>query len=259
MAAKKTNTGKRKSGSSKSNTKSANGVSVGTMTQSISQEDAESILNGITPVANSVNGKLEPLDEAHLLFDGNGGKSVKGVVLHVCKRDEYIKAWQEMYAADKKKWNDPMFADINPMLNKAPLSTEIDNFCVVAYIPDAASDSGNMESFGKPVGIFSMVVTERNGNKKPIGKQYVVDPEHQGKGIGKAMLLVLEKELRSHGYTWYYIGCSKMSAGILKSFGQEPYSSDEAGDLYKFNVDLTCEGFDDAYHQWVNDAGFAVV
>jgi GNAT superfamily N-acetyltransferase len=181
-----------------------------------------------------------------------------GIVLQICKREHYIEAWKAMYALDKKKWNDPMFDDVNPMLNKTPLGTEVENFCVVAYDGTVEGEQRVM-GLGKPVGIFCMVVTERNGKVKPIGKQFITDPEYQGKGIGKAMLLVLEKELKDHGHTWYYIGCSKMSAGILRQFGQEPYESDEAHDMYKFNVDLNCDGFGKVYQQLVNDAGFELV
>lgn len=62
-----------------------------------------------------------------------------------------------------------------------------------------------------------------------------------------------EKVLIENGFDWYYIGCSKMSAGILKSFGQEPYSSDVEHDLYKFNVDLTREKFKEIYKSIIAD------
>lgn len=163
-------------------------------------------------------------------------------IIERCKRETYIKAWNAMYLSDKKVFNSKMFDGINPSLNKQPLSTEIDNFCTVAYDSDVP-----MEGFkyGKPIGIFSFVITKR----KIIGKQFVVHPDYQGKGLGKALLIENEKTLKDNGYEKYYIGCSTMSARILKSWGIEPFSSDVEGDLYKFNVNLNRENFDRLYDE----------
>lgn len=169
-----------------------------------------------------------------------------GITLELCKREEYIDAWIQMYNMDKEKWSDPMFDGINPMLNKKPLATEINNICVIAYEKD------------KPVGIFSMVITKRNERTKVIGKQYIVDPDYQRRGIGKAMLLVLEREILRMGYDWYYIGCSSMSSSILKSLGREPYHSNEKNDLYKFNVDLDKKEINNLCSKYVTGLGFKV-
>ncbi len=165
-------------------------------------------------------------------------------VLLRCRRDEYIRAWKEMYALDKRKWNAPMFDGINPMLNKTPLDTEVDNFCAVMF---DMHESGETK-YGRPVGIFSMVVTRnKTGNVKPIGKQFVVDPDYQRRGLGSALLMELEKWLKEEGYTWYYIGCSSMSARIERSFCSEPFSEDPVHDLAKFNINLNRDNFDDQY------------
>lgn len=163
-------------------------------------------------------------------------------IIERCKRKEYIEAWNKMYLSDKKVFNSEMFDGINPSLNKQPLSTEIDDFCTVAYDSDVP-----MEGFkyGKPIGIFSFVVTKR----KIIGKQFVVHPDYQGKGLGKALLIENEKTLKDNGYEKYYIGCSAMSARILNSWGIEAFSSDVEGDLYKFNVNLNRENFDRLYDE----------
>lgn len=163
-------------------------------------------------------------------------------VIKRCKREEYIRAWNHMYSTDKDKFNkNPIYDGVNPALNKVPLATETDNFCTVAY--DTSIPTEGFE-YGKPVGIFCFVVTPR----KVIGKQFVVHPDYLGKGLGKALLLENEKTLIDNGFSWYYIGCSNMSARIMKSFGREPYSSDEEHDMYKFNVDLKDGNFDRIYN-----------
>ena len=178
------------------------------------------------------------------------------IVFQICKRDLYISAWQKMYASDKKKWNDKMFDGINPMLNKTPLGTEVDNFCVVAFDKDRQTEE--FEN-GFPVGIFSMVVTKRGANVKPIGKQYIVDPEYQKKGIGSAMMVLLQKELLDHDYDWFYIGCSSMSSAILKKFGNVPYASDDEHDLYKFNVDLNYADVNEKFKKYIYENHFSVL
>jgi len=176
------------------------------------------------------------------------GSTSPRYVLVPCKREGYIRAWETMYDLDKKIWMQPMFDGINPALNKRPLSTEVDNFCVMAC--DANEPYPGYPA-GKPVGIFSMVVTKRGEAVKVIGKQYVVHPDHQRKGIGTAMMVELMQELMDNGYGWFYIGCSKMSASILKGMGFVPYASDEVGDLYKFNVDLNAEQLEALRQQWI--------
>lgn len=163
-----------------------------------------------------------------------------------CKREEYIKAWNQMYLAEKSKFNVPLFDGINPSLNKKPLSSETDNFCVVAY----DLDKPTIGFPGKPVGIFCFVITP----SKNIGKQFVVHPDYQKRGIGSALLLECEKTLKEHGFEKYYIGCSQYSAKIYKSLGVEPFSSDEKQDLYKFQVDLNRETFDEQYDRLVTQA-----
>lgn len=175
-------------------------------------------------------------------------------ILKRCKREDYIKAWNVMYKTDKKIWNDPMFDGVNPALNKTPLGTETDNFCVVMY--DSEIKVEEFE-YGLPVGIFSFVITPR----KIIGKQFVVNPNYQGKGLGKALLIENEKTLLENGYSEYYIGCSKCSAGIIKNYwGIEPYSSDVEGDLYKFNVNLKRENFNKLYEEIIiNNSNIKVI
>ena len=163
-------------------------------------------------------------------------KQVKNdVKIVITKREEYIEQWKTMYELDKKKWSNKMFDGINPMLNKTPLSTEADNFCTVAY---DQTKKGPSYPDGMPIGIFSMVVTKRGTNIKPIGKQYIVDPVYQKKGIGTAMMLLLQKELLDTGYDWFYIGCSSMSSAIMKKLGYAPYVSDEEHDMFKFKAIL---------------------
>ena len=175
------------------------------------------------------------------------------IVLEICKREKYIQAWLEMYKSDREIFNDPMYDGVNPMANKTPLKTETDNIAVVAYDIDL-TEMEQMENFGKgfigkPVGIFSMLIT----NSKNIGKQFVVHKLYQNRGIGKGMLLALEKELKDRGFDQYYIGCSSMSARILKSFGVSPYNEDFDHDLFKFTVDLNRPGFDDQVKRYLED------
>lgn len=177
-------------------------------------------------------------------------------ILQRCKREEYIKAWNHMYLSDKDAFNkNPLFDDINPSLNKVPLNSETDNFCTVIYDSTVDCSAEGFE-YGKPVGIFSFVVTPR----KVIGKQYVVHPSYHRMGLGKALLLENEKTLIENGYSWYYIGCSKCSSGLLKSFGRVPYSEDVEGDMFKYNVDLgeTSE-FKELYNKYITEAGIKVV
>lgn len=175
------------------------------------------------------------------------------IVIERCKREEYIKAWNYMYKADKKGFNTELYDGINPSLNKKPLNSEIDNFCTVAYDSDVKCEEFE---HGRPVGIFSFVVT----NSKIIGKQYVVTPEYLGKGIGKALLIVNEKTLLDNGYDKYYIGCSHCSAGLIRKYWEiEPYASDEEHDLYKFNVDLNRDNFDKLYNDIIVNKGIRVL
>lgn len=173
--------------------------------------------------------------------------------LLICKRDKYIEAWKTMYKNNKNKFNTPMFDGINPMLNKAPLKTEIDNICAILY------DNNNkiIDLYGNktplPIGIFSIVITNNNNTIKLIGKQFIVDPDYQRKGLGKALLLSLEAELKKRGYNWYYIGCSSMSSRIQKQFGSIPYHSDNLHDLYKYNVDLNRIGFYEQYEKYLKN------
>mgnify|MGYP003372318902 CR=1 FL=1 len=176
------------------------------------------------------------------------------LIIERCKREEYIKAWNFMYKTDKKGFNEPLYDGVNPSLNKTPLKTEIDNFCTVAYDPNANCEEFDWEKagfkYGLPVGIFSFVVT----NSKIIGKQYIVSPKYARKGIGKAILIENEKTLLDKGYDKYYIGCSHCSAGIYKKyFGIQPYDSNEEHDMYKFNVDLKRDNFETLYKEIILD------
>lgn len=177
-----------------------------------------------------------------------------------CKRSEYINAWKEIYARDKNEINsDPSFDEVNPMLNINPLGTEFDNYCVVGYIKDP---NGRMN----PVGVFSFVCTARKGIKpddlslsRVIGKQFAVSPKAQGMGIGKAMLATNMKVLKDLGFTKFYIGCSHMSAGILRRhYGFEPFKADPEHDMFKFNVDLSDPIIDQLYKVFVSDKGIEV-
>lgn len=163
------------------------------------------------------------------------------------KREEYIKAWMYMYKADKEGFKDHIYDGVNPALNKKPLGTEIDNFCTIVYDSEIDCKDNDFE-YGRPVGIFSFVITPRQN----IGKQFIVTKEYLGKGIGKLLLLENEKNLKDNGYDKYYIGCSHCSAGIYrKHLKIEPYNSDIEGDLFKFNVDLNRESFNEQYTEMV--------
>lgn len=159
-----------------------------------------------------------------------------------CKRKEYIEAWNHMYLSDKNKFNkNPLFNGVNPSLNATALKTETDNFCTVIY--DSSIPTEGFK-YGKPVGVFSFVITP----SKIIGKQFVVHPDYQGKGLGKALLIENEDALLDAGYSKYYIGCSNASASIIRKYwGIQPYSSDIEHDLYKFNVDLNRSNFGQNY------------
>ena len=180
------------------------------------------------------------------------------IVIQRCKREEYIKAWNYMYKNNKEWFNSDLYDGVNPSLNKKPLGTEISNFCIVAYDSEIDCKADGFE-YGLPMGIFSFVVTPR----QIIGKQYVVGGEkYLGKGIGRAILLENEKNLLDNGFDKYYIGCSHCSAGIYrKHFNIEPYSSDEEHDLYKFNIDLKRDNFEELYRKNIieNDLIISVI
>ena len=115
-------------------------------------------------------------------------------IIERCKREKYIEAWNYMYKHNKEGFNSELYNGVNPSLNKKPLGTETDNFCVVAYDSsiDCSSEGFNL---GYPVGIFSFVVTPA----KIIGKQYVVDNRYGRKGIGRAFFLSVKNVLLKMG------------------------------------------------------------
>lgn len=172
------------------------------------------------------------------------------IVFELGKRERYIEAWLFMYKNDKKTFNEKMYDGVNPSENKNPLKTEINNFAVIAYDISIQNDEIKNHNFpGIPIGIFSMLITTR----KNIGKQFIVHKNYQGQGIGTALLLILENELKKNGQEKYYIGCSSMSARILKKLGNETFSDDDIHDLHKFNVDLNRHEFDSQYKKYVLD------
>lgn len=157
-------------------------------------------------------------------------------VLKICKRDMYSQAWKWMWENDKTSFKRPEFDGVNPALNRTALATETDNWCVVVFDRRCHTEEFDL---GKPVGLFSFVITStRGGAVKPIGKQWVVHPDYHGKGLGKAMLLALELKMLKEGYTWYYIGCSSMSTRVMRSCGYEPYDENAEHDLNKFKVTM---------------------
>jgi len=169
------------------------------------------------------------------------------------KREDYIKAWNYMYKRNKEGYKNPIYDGVNPALNKKPLDTETDNYCTIAYDADEKVEGFEL---GRPCGIFSFVVTP----SKVIGKQFIVDPDYLGKGLGKALLIVNEKTLKDNGFTWYYIGCSHCSAGILKKYWNlTPYNSNEEHDMYKFNVDLNRDNFDELYNKIIKDTNIEII
>ena len=174
-------------------------------------------------------------------------------IIHKCKRDEYIDAWVDIYKRKKKEINsNPLFDDVNPMLNRTPLKTETDNFCVVAY--DTTIYNENFK-YGTPVGVFSFVVTPN----KVIGKQFAIDPDYHGRGLGKALLLANEKQLLDNGYNRYYIGCSHCSSGILLQWGETPYSEDVEHDMYKYWIDLPRDNMSHLYDAIISKKYITVV
>lgn len=182
-------------------------------------------------------------------------------LIRKCKRKEYIEAWREMYKNDKAGFNDPLYDGINPALNKTALKSEFYDFCVICYDREKPGST----EYGKPVGIFSFVCTP----SKIIGKQYVVSKNYLRMGIGSAMLLVNEKQLIDNESnwidkypnlkSWYYIGCSSRSKGVYFKLGIYPYSSSEEHDLYKFNVRLDREDWNEQYKKYVEDKNFEVI
>lgn len=174
--------------------------------------------------------------------------------IHKCKREEYIKAWNYMYSHHKSEINSSeLYNDVNPSLNAKPLGTEVDNFCVVAY--DTENQAEGFD-YGEPVGVFSFVVTRRSDISKPriIGKQFLVLPSYCGKGIGRALYAVNEKQIFDNGYNSYYIGCSKCSSSMLKKyFKQEPYSEDVEGDMFKYDISLMRSDFLEQYREFTKD------
>ena len=163
------------------------------------------------------------------------------IIIRRCKREEYIKAWEYMVDLDinnEYKTRPDIYRNINPYLNKEPLSSEIDNFCTIAYdnsIDCSDYSNGNFE-YGLPVGIFSFVVTKR----KIIGKQLLVNKNYFNQGIGKALLLENEKTLLDNGYDKYYICASKPLNNIYIKYwkGVKPFFINDESDIYKFNIDL---------------------
>ena len=163
------------------------------------------------------------------------------IIIKRCKRDEYNKAWEYMVELDvnnEYKNRKDIYNGINPSLNKEPLSSEIDNFCIVAY--DSSIDCSSYRDgnfvFGLPIGLFSFVITPR----KVIGKQLLVNKNYFNQGIGKALLLENEKTLLDNGYDKYYICASKSLNNIYMNYWDnvEPFSVNEKSDIYKFNIDL---------------------
>lgn len=169
----------------------------------------------------------------------------KRFLIKKCKKDEYLRAWNQMYSEEKDLYNkNKLYDGINPSLLKKPLNTELDNFCVVAY--DRSIECAGFP--GKPVGIFCLLSTKA----KLIGKPLLVNPNYFRQGLGKALFLVNEKQAKENGFDWYYAGCSHCSAGILtKYWGLIPYSSSEEHDMYKFNIDLNRDNFDELYKKYV--------
>lgn len=173
--------------------------------------------------------------------------------LILCKRAGYSAAWSWMYKHDKKIFNQNMYDGVNPALNKKPLDTEFDNFCTIAVDTNINIENDpviyenerneSIKVIYKPIGLFSMVCTKdsRTGKTKTIGKQFVVNSDYHRRGIGKAMLLTLEKVIQEYVGDWYYIGCSSMSSKIMESLNRKPYKSDVEHDLYKYEIHFNDE------------------
>lgn len=216
------------------------------------QSQQESLKFDDVEVSAIKESKVSIVDEGNTAFQGSGEKSK--FIIKRCKREDYIKAWNYMYSQNRKKFNEnKLYDEINPALNKKPLGTETDNFCTVIYDSTVAAD--NFE-YGTPVGIFSFVITPT----KIIGKQFLVHPDYLGQGLGQALLIENEKTLIEKGHEKYYIGCSKCSAGIYKKYwGIEPFSSDDTHDMYKFNIELIRDNFNDLYSSIITAKGIKVI
>lgn len=167
------------------------------------------------------------------------------------KREDLIKAWDVItvrsYQWMKTEWR---FKHVWPGRFKDVPTTEVDNFCTIAYDGE------------RPIGVFGMSLTKRGNKYRLLGKQIASDPEYRGLGVGQALIIENEKYVKDTydkaDVSEYVITCLDTTSGIFKhKWGLDPIKVGKAnhddisfGD--KFLVPLYRDGFDEQYEKVMN-------
>lgn len=165
------------------------------------------------------------------------------IYIKATKRNEYIEAWKVMWENNKEAYKaDWRMKHVSP-LRFVKTSTEIDDFCVVAYEKQEGKED-------KPIGVFGMALLKTG---RLLGKQIVSDPNYRGIGLGQALILTNEKQVREMTKAEFYtISCLDSTARIYEKFGIKPSSkakNNHEGIPYgiKFIVPLYRDSFNDQY------------
>ena len=127
----------------------------------------------------------------------------------ICKREQYLEAWYIMFRNCKhlfrKDWR---MQKVSPGRFQ-PLQTEKDNYCIVAYLDEM------------PIGLFGCIETKTG---RILGKQIVVDPRFQKKGVGTELITRMEKFLDENCEAKNYtIVCLDGTAAIYEKRGLKPF------------------------------------
>lgn len=165
------------------------------------------------------------------------------IYIKATKRDEYMQAWKIMWNNNKQAYKDDWrMKHVSPS-RFTKTSTEIDEFCVVAY-----EKIENQED--KPIGVFGMALLKTG---RLLGKQIVSDPNYRGIGLGQALILTNESQVKEYTNCQnYIISCLDTTARIYDKFGVTPLSeakNSHNGIPYgiKYLVPLYRENFDKQY------------